>query len=169
MGPLGIGSTKSAKFSLLPLHLCFFCLLPHCIFPFFFSNAKMKTLQFPHQIQVLKSAAISRFFLLSLIVIWRSLLSPYDTSASLNPNCLADRRHTQQSPNSSIGSKIENGIVWDSVYFVRIAQCGYEYEQTYAFLPLLPACIRLISRTGKMISSGLFFFFFCFLSWEILL
>ncbi|KAJ4724078.1 GPI mannosyltransferase 2 [Melia azedarach] len=107
----------------------------------------MKTLQFPHQIQVLKSAAISRFFLLSLIVIWRALLSPYDTSASLNPDCLADRRHTQQSPNSSIGSKIENGIVWDSVYFVRIAQCGYEYEQTYAFLPLLPACIRLISRT----------------------
>ncbi|KAF7827567.1 GPI mannosyltransferase 2 isoform X1 [Senna tora] len=47
----------------------------------------------------------------------------------------------------SLGSAIENGIVWDSVYFVRIAQCGYEYEQSYAFLPLLPICISFLSRS----------------------
>ena len=39
--------------------------------------------------------------------------------------------------------------MWDSVYYVRIAQCGYEYEQTYAFFPLLPLCISLLSRTGS--------------------
>ena len=27
---------------------------------------------------------------------------------------------------------------WDSVYFVRIAQCGYESDQEFAFFPLLP-------------------------------
>lgn len=33
------------------------------------------------------------------------------------------------------------------MYFIRIAECGYEYEQSYAFFPLLPLCISLISRT----------------------
>ncbi|KAL9455392.1 hypothetical protein AB3S75_010753 [Citrus x aurantiifolia] len=106
----------------------------------------METLNFPHETQVFKSAAVSRLLLLALIVLWRALLSPYDTSAPLNPNCLVDPHQQQHSPNSSIGSRIESGIVWDSVYFVRIAQCGYEYEQSYAFLPLLPAFTHLLSR-----------------------
>lgn len=109
----------------------------------------METLNFPHETQVFKSAAISRLLLLALIVLWRALLSPYDTSAPLNPNCLVDPHQQQHSPNSSIGSRIESSIVWDSVYFVRIAQCGYEYEQSYAFLPLLPAFTHLLSRSGK--------------------
>ena len=29
-------------------------------------------------------------------------------------------------------------FVWDSVFFSRIALCGYEYEQYYAFFPYLP-------------------------------
>ena len=29
-------------------------------------------------------------------------------------------------------------FVWDSVFFARIAACGYEYEQFYAFFPALP-------------------------------
>ncbi|TXG68198.1 hypothetical protein EZV62_003133 [Acer yangbiense] len=114
----------------------------------------METRQFPHQTLVFKSAVISRLLLLTLIVLWRTLLNPYDTSASLNPDdCLIDdsqwhhHHHHHRSSNNSIGSKIESSIVWDSVYFVRIVQCGYEYEQTYAFLPLLPACISLLSRT----------------------
>ncbi|KAK4839317.1 hypothetical protein QYF36_020955 [Acer negundo] len=114
----------------------------------------METRQFPHQTLVFKSAVISRLLLLTLIVLWRTLLNPYDTSASLNPDdCLIDdsrwrhRHHHHRSSNNSIGSKIESSIVWDSVFFVRIVQCGYEYEQTYAFLPLLPACISFLSRT----------------------
>ncbi|GLT39460.1 hypothetical protein SLA2020_136490 [Shorea laevis] len=101
------------------------------------------------RILVLKSAIFSRFLLLSLTILWRVLLSPYDTSAPLNPACLADPYpHPGPSPFfPSLGSAIEKGIVWDSVYFVRSAQCGYEYEQSYAFLPLLPACIFILSRT----------------------
>ncbi|PQQ14760.1 GPI mannosyltransferase 2 isoform X2 [Prunus yedoensis var. nudiflora] len=70
------------------------------------------------------------------------------------PNCLSNN---SSQPNvdlqqqhvllPSLGSAIESSIVWDSVFFVRIAQCGYEYEQTYAFFPLLPLCISLLSRT----------------------
>ncbi|XP_058108525.1 uncharacterized protein LOC131251674 [Magnolia sinica] len=100
---------------------------------------------------VLRVALISRVLLVFLIATWRSLAPPYDTSASLNPTCLASPRPTTTAPGSvplqRVGSAIEDSIVWDGVYFVRIAECGYEYEQTYAFLPLLPFCIRALSRT----------------------
>lgn len=117
-----------------------------------------------HQSKVLKAAIFSRFVLLILSILWRTLLAPYDTSAPLNPTCLRSPSHPLPSPFfPSLGSAIENGVVWDSVYFVRIAQCGYEYEQSYAFLPLLPACIFAFSRTGPLFEElevylfGLFF------------
>lgn len=100
--------------------------------------------------RVLRFAIGSRILLMTLIVLWRSILSPYDTSASINPSCLSP---DSSNPNPkhilfpSIGSAIEQSIVWDSVYFVRIAECGYEYEQTYAFSPLLPTLISLSSNT----------------------
>ncbi|EXC22149.1 hypothetical protein L484_016215 [Morus notabilis] len=74
-----------------------------------------------------------------------SLLSHYDTSVPLNLNCLS--KTTLPPPQEhrlfwpSLASAIESSIIWDNVYFVQIAQCGYEYEQSYAFLPLLPLCI----------------------------
>lgn len=116
---------------------------------------KLATANSDYERIVIASSIASRLLLLFLIVFWRSLLSPYDTSASLNPACLIN-------PSSSplpehpvlfprIGSAIESSIVWDGVHFVRIAQCGYEYEKSYAFLPLLPFCISLLSRTGLLI------------------
>lgn len=110
-----------------------------------------------HETTVIKSAIISRLIVLTLILLWRTLLSPYDTSAPINPNCLSNnssqpnvdlQQQQQHVLLPSLGSAIESSIVWDSVFFVRIAQCGYEYEQTYAFFPLLPLCISLLSRTG---------------------
>lgn len=107
-----------------------------------------------HQSKVLKSAILSRLLLLILILLWRTLLTPYDTSAPLNPSCLDQPSPSPPPPPPllpALGSAIENGIVWDSVYFVRIAKCGYEYEQSYAFLPLLPVCIFILSRTGLIL------------------
>lgn len=99
-------------------------------------------------------ALVSRLLILTLIILWRSLLSPYDTSSALNPPCLStiSANSSKPSPNPPsvllprIGSAIENSIVWDSVHFIRIAECGYEYEHSYAFLPLLPICIRILSK-----------------------
>lgn len=102
-----------------------------------------------HILIILKIAVCSRLVLLALIILWRSLFEPYDTSAPLNPDCLSlESQPADTVLWPKIGSAIEGSIVWDAVYFVRIAQCGYEYEQSYAFLPLLPICISLLSRTG---------------------
>ncbi|XP_021728844.1 GPI mannosyltransferase 2-like isoform X2 [Chenopodium quinoa] len=102
-----------------------------------------------HTRTIFKYAISSRILLLTLIILWRSLLSPYDTSASINPNCLSDSSQSKKSPIlfPSIASAIEESIVWDSVYFVRISECGYEYEQSYAFFPLLPILIFLLSNS----------------------
>ncbi|CAL9148506.1 uncharacterized protein LOC103991056 [Musa acuminata AAA Group] len=101
---------------------------------------------------VLRIALLSRLLLLTLIVLWRLLFLPYDTSASLNPSCLSAAAGDGLPKTGAVrwprvGAAIESSVVWDGVYFVRIAECGYEYEQTYAFLPLLPACIALLSRS----------------------
>lgn len=101
-------------------------------------------------VTVLRIAFASRLLVVTLIVVWRLLFDPYDTSASLNPPCLGERSppsHTVRWP--KIGAAIESSVVWDGVYFVRIAECGYEYEQTYAFFPLLPISMVLLSRSGE--------------------
>ncbi|CAL0312173.1 unnamed protein product [Lupinus luteus] len=100
-----------------------------------------------NQALVLKSATFSRLIVLTLTIIYRILVSPYDTSAPINPPCLTPNNNNTLPPFPRVASAIENGVVWDSVYFIRIAQCGYEYEQFYAFLPLLPISISFFSRT----------------------
>ncbi|KAM7473896.1 hypothetical protein LguiB_021139 [Lonicera macranthoides] len=78
----------------------------------------------------------SRLLVIALIILWRNLLSPYYTTVVRFPR---------------IASAIEESIVWDGVYFVRIAECGgYEYEQSYAFLPLLIISISFLSTAGLL-------------------
>ncbi|GFZ18237.1 transferases, transferring hexosyl groups [Actinidia rufa] len=106
------------------------------------------SIEIHHTRIVLRSAIASRLLLVALIVLWRSLLNPYDTSAAINPSCLSSS--SSKSPSvlfPRIASAIEDTVVWDGVYFVRIAQCGYEYEQSYAFFPLFPLSMALLSRT----------------------
>ncbi|CAI5466177.1 unnamed protein product [Closterium sp. Yama58-4] len=47
--------------------------------------------------------------------------------------------------NSTVQQALEGVVVWDSVFFHRIALCGYEFEQAYAFFPLLPLLMRLLA------------------------
>lgn len=106
--------------------------------------------------RVLRLAIISRILVLGLIIICRCIAGPYDTSASLDPPCLTKssmldryaRKQEQTDLAHKLGKAIEATVVWDSVYYLRIAQCGYEYEQTYAFLPLLPLSMLFLSKTG---------------------
>ena len=56
----------------------------------------------------------------------------------------------------NVGAAIENLVVWDAVYYIRIAECGYEYEQTHAFFPALPLLTRFLANNGNI---------FLFLAW----
>lgn len=102
---------------------------------------------------ILRLAFISRLLILTLIVLFRFLFDPYDTSGALNHPCHhLDGTPPPRSPLlwPRVAAAIEQSVVWDSVYFVRIAECGYEYEQTFAFLPLLPVATSLLSRSGEL-------------------
>ena len=44
-------------------------------------------------------------------------------------------------------------MVWDSVFFSRIALCGYEYEQFYAFFPFLPGNIWCLVAEAILVST----------------
>ncbi|VYS68244.1 unnamed protein product [Arabidopsis thaliana] len=112
------------------------------------SNSKSRK-----EIILIKYAIFSRLLVLFLTILWRSLLQPYDTSAALNPPCLYQKEDSSLFLVANVYF-LENSVVWDSVYFLRITECGYEYEQTYPFLPLLPFFISLLSRTAVMVLSG---------------
>jgi hypothetical protein len=49
----------------------------------------------------------------------------------------------------ALGDAIEEVVMWDSVYYMRIAECGYEYEQTHAFFPALPLLMHFMANTGE--------------------
>jgi hypothetical protein len=50
----------------------------------------------------------------------------------------------------NVGAAIEKCVVWDAVYYIRIAECGYEYEQTHAFFPALPLLTRFLANNCKI-------------------
>jgi phosphatidylinositol glycan class V len=91
-------------------------------------------------------ALCARLAHLALLLALDASLPDYDTSAPLRPihGCSpgapgGDLAGAQ--PRGLLGAlaRSASGLaVWDSVYFLRLAECGYEYEQFYAFFPLLP-------------------------------
>jgi GPI mannosyltransferase 2 len=74
--------------------------------------------------RVLTVAALSRLVTCSLAAALSWLVVDYDSSAEYLPPS------PQRQPLT--------WLVWDTVYFDRIATDGYEYEQYHAFFPLLP-------------------------------
>ena len=38
-------------------------------------------------------------------------------------------------------------VVWDSVHYLRVARCGYEYEHQAAFMPLFPSTVAAVARS----------------------
>src|SRR5688572_1953921 len=105
---------------------------------------------------VVRLAAASRMLVLSLSLLARLLFRPYDTSATLHPPCLSSSPSApSSSPSTNLSAAISSLAVWDGVHFARPAQCGYEYEQSFAFLPLLPASIALLARSRKPLLAAL--------------
>ncbi|TVU13444.1 hypothetical protein EJB05_40501, partial [Eragrostis curvula] len=111
----------------------------------FGSAARPKPMAMPPPLAgVVRLAAASRLLVLALSLLARLLFRPYDTSASLNPPCL---NSPSPSPSTNLSAAVSSLAVWDGVHFARAAECGYEYEQSFAFLPLLPASLALLARS----------------------
>lgn len=83
--------------------------------------------------RVVTIALVSRFLTICLVHLSDAFVKDYDTSTSLlRTDCELE----------TISKSTHNfPIVWDSVFFYRIFQCGYEFEHYHAFLPGLPSDI----------------------------
>ncbi len=89
---------------------------------------------------VLRYAVFSRTFLWIFAMVANILIKDYDSSSQVNATTL---------PQNSLDKLIEllfgQFSHWDAVYFLRIAQYGYEYEQNHAFFPMLPLLLHITS------------------------
>ena len=104
---------------------------------------------------VVRLAAASRVLVLALSLLARLLFRPYDTSASLAPPCLSSSPSSSSAASANLSAAVSSLAVWDGVHFARAAECGYEYEQSFAFLPLLPASLALLARSRKQSRASL--------------
>jgi hypothetical protein len=95
-------------------------------------------------------AIVVRAAYLAVILLLARYLDDYDTSTTLLSESCHDNwpevvaKQQQQFPL----------VVWDSVFLHRIAVCGYEYEQYFAFFPGLPGECLLTAGHGCCISAA---------------
>mmetsp|Transcript_643 Transcript_643/g.1877 ORF Transcript_643/g.1877 Transcript_643/m.1877 type:complete len:427 (+) Transcript_643:157-1437(+) len=125
-------------------------------------------MQLAHR-QLLAVAAVAltlRSVLSVCIVAFTKLGVQYDASA-MAPQVSCEG-HALQPPRSSLPG-LQRLAVWDTLFFARIAQCGYEYEQFHAFFPLIPRLLAWLSghlsatqadsssivATGQLVAAGL--------------
>lgn len=87
-------------------------------------------------------ASICRIFMLLCVIIFGHIFQNYDTSSSAilnyfscDDNIINDEIITTSPYVNLLRTWTVN---WDSVFFLRISKCGYEYEQFFAFFPGLP-------------------------------
>lgn len=85
---------------------------------------------------VLAAAVRGAYLLVILAVGW--LIADYDTSGSLLSESCADDWPAAAAAAAQRRPAFVPGVVWDAVFLHRIAACGYEYEQFFAFFPGLP-------------------------------
>lgn len=95
-------------------------------------------------------AIYSRLVLFAFSLACGSFIADYDTSAHIPaPTLVAQSTAADRTVETVFGHLVR----WDGVYFLRIAEHGYEFEQTHAFMPLYPLLMRaLASGTPSLVS-----------------
>ncbi|WPT10587.1 GPI mannosyltransferase 2 [Picochlorum sp. SENEW3] len=95
--------------------------------------------------RVIWMALVSRLVTTGLMAIQDGLFEDLSTSAHLQyyPCNTGNVHEYDSSPTVGYMERlVEEFVPWDGVYFMRIAQCGYESDQIFAFFPLLPWLMR---------------------------
>uniref|UniRef100_A0A061RRB6 GPI mannosyltransferase 2 n=1 Tax=Tetraselmis sp. GSL018 TaxID=582737 RepID=A0A061RRB6_9CHLO len=101
------------------------------------------------------AAIVSRAVFFAAIIVFDLVFDDYDSSASLGEfGALRSCEIVLESSSQYVRggevrtpTRLEGLAVWDSAFFVRIAQCGYEFEQSQAFFPGLPFLCWVLTRT----------------------
>lgn len=90
--------------------------------------------------QIVRLAIITRIFIIALQLISNFLIPDHDAGVFVSP---------KEAPlaNQTICNRLIEPILggfrrWDAEYFLHIAEHGYTYENTLAFYPLYPFCVR---------------------------
>ena len=94
--------------------------------------------------KLLLLALCSRLLAILFIIAADYYFDDLDSSERLqNFSCEGDALSASPMPSNTI---IDGLATWDSVYFIRIAKCGYENDMIHAFFPLLPSLMRAMDR-----------------------
>lgn len=100
--------------------------------------------------RIISLALASRLAVLGLMVFSDAAFTDLASSAQLQ-NFPCDGAAPRGQRDFSIASTpLDELAPWDTVYFVRIAKCGYENDMINAFFPLLP----MVMRYGEKITGG---------------
>jgi phosphatidylinositol glycan class V len=97
--------------------------------------------------KIIALAATSRIICLSLVILADLSFTDLATSAHLsNFQCLSPATSSRAPLNLNPypTTSLDHLAPWDSMYFVRIAKCGYENDMINAFFPLLPMLMRTL-------------------------
>ena len=108
--------------------------------------------QMRRRLKVLALALATRVAVLAAATTLDAWLPDYDSSSPLTHRTCSDNSFITldytHAPAEPRGWH-KRLVVWDSVFFMQIAKCGYEYEQFHAFFPLLPLLMRGSLQAGE--------------------
>jgi phosphoglycerol transferase MdoB-like AlkP superfamily enzyme len=106
----------------------------------------------------LKSRTFQLLFigLISRLAIWMSgvvaafCVDPYDSSGQIAYRLLYTNKSSTKL-DVLTRKLIAPFANWDGIYFLRISEYGYEFEQYHAFFPLYPLCIHVFKEGSRNI------------------
>ncbi|XP_063399231.1 GPI mannosyltransferase 2-like [Mytilus trossulus] len=106
----------------------------------------------PMKEKLLKYSLLSRLLVFTLQVVFNILIPdhkadvfnpPYDQSKDNPPY-----DQSKDNPLDTCVHYVLGGFIrWDGVYFLHVAEHGYIYENSLAFFPLFPWCVRILANS----------------------
>ena len=81
------------------------------------------------------------------------IIDDYDASSSIPSSCPVGVTMTSETPTATTGlagaiaSTLIDVKVWDTVHYVYLARCGYQFENQGAWFPLVPVAARWLHNS----------------------